>query len=153
MADAPLLQPKEITIEDGSETRTYLISKFPAIAGRRIIANYPLSALPKLGDYSVNEATMIELMGYVAVPRENGEPMRLSTPALINNHLPSWEALAKIEGAMLEYNCSFFTVNGALQGFIDLLLEKAAPTLSKILILSLQALSNAAQQPTSNSET
>ena len=49
-----MIQPREITIadQDGKERR-YILSKFPAVEGREIVAKYPISALPKLGDYAV----------------------------------------------------------------------------------------------------
>lgn len=152
MQNSPILEPKveSITCQDGTE-KSFIFSKFPATAGREIISAYPVSNLPKLGDYGVSEATMLKLMSHVAVQTEAG-PLRLSTRALVDNHVPDWEALAKIEMGMLEYNCSFFQA-GAVPGFIDLLLEKAAPMLSKILTSSLQALSEANTQLGSNSET
>lgn len=150
--DSPLLQPKPFTVTtlDGREL-TVLLSKFPAIAGREIIAKYPLSAIPKLGDYAVNEETMFKLMSYVAIEHDGGF-IRLLTPELINNHVGDWETLAKIEAAMLEYNTSFFT-GGFVHGFIGMLLEKAAPLLSQIVTSSLQALSQASSQAGSSSET
>lgn len=150
--DQPLLQPQPITIADSDGVeRTFLISKFPAIAGREIIAKYPLSALPKLGDYKVNEETMFKLMAYVAVKTDDGF-IRLLTPELINNHVVDWEVLVKIEEKMLEYNTSFFT-GGFVQGFTSMLVEKAAPILSLILTNSLRALSQVDLQVGSNSET
>lgn len=148
-----MLQPKTVTIDlaDGT-TKAYILSKFPAIAGREIIAKYPLSSMPKLGDYAVNQETMLKLMTYVSAPVADGEPIQLVTAALVDNHVPDWETLTKLEIAMMEYNCSFFT-NGALHGFIDLLLEKAAPLLSQILTNSLQLLSQVEKRLTSNSET
>ena len=63
-----MLQPKAITLKtQGGEDREFTISKFPAVAGREIIAKYPISSMPKLGDYDVNEATMLKLMAYVSV--------------------------------------------------------------------------------------
>lgn len=104
-----MIQPKELTIETTAGDKTFLLSKFPAVAGREIVAKYPLSGLPKLGDYAVNEETMLKLMAYVGVPREGTQPpLMLTTRALVDNHVPDWEALAKLEIAMLEYNCSFF---------------------------------------------
>ncbi len=103
-----LLEPKQIEIEG----KQFIISKFPAIAGRKIITQYPLSGLPKIGEYGVNEEIMFKLMGYVGVLIKGQEtPLLLSTEALIDNHVGNWEILAKIEMAMLEYNCSFF-LNG-----------------------------------------
>ncbi|KAF9396647.1 hypothetical protein CPC16_010966 [Podila verticillata] len=69
-----LLEPKEITIKTmAGEDRTYILSKFPAIAGREIVSQYPISAVPKLGDYKINEALMLKIMGFVAVPADNGK--------------------------------------------------------------------------------
>lgn len=114
-----MIEPKEITIKtQKGEERTYTISKFPAVAGREIVAKYPISAMPKLGDYAVNEETMMKLMAYVAIKTDGG-PLPLTTRALIDNHVPDWEVLARIEMNMMEYNCSFFGKGGAsiFEGF------------------------------------
>lgn len=155
MSTKPLLEPKIEQIEDISgKTRTFRISKFPAISGRRIISKYPLSALPKLGDYAENEKTMLELMTYVEVipDGENVQPIRLLTEEVINNHVGDWETLIKLEGAMLRYNTTFFT-NGVLQGYMETLLqEKVVPIVSQILTNLLQALSGQVSLPGSSSE-
>jgi hypothetical protein len=140
-----LLYPKEIQVKtlDGDE-RTYTISRFPSIAGREIIAKYPLSATPKLGDYAVNEETMLKLMSYVAVTT-NGVLLRLTTKALVDNHVPDWETLARIEVAMLGYNTSFFRqgeVSTFLKGMIQKYLVSASPMLKTLLA----RLSEAAKQ-------
>lgn len=129
-----MLQPKEIrvTAQAGDE-RVYILSKFPAIAGREIIAKYPLSAMPKLGDYAVNEETMLKLMAFVGVPMgDDKEPLMLKTRALIDNHVPEWETLARVEVAMLEYNVSFFG-NGKASGFLEAITQKAQALLSRTL--------------------
>jgi len=128
-----MIEPKEITIEtQRGESRVYILSKFPAIQGREIIAKYPLSAMPKLGDYAVNEETMLKLMAFVGVPQEGREPLRLSTRALVDNHVPDWETLARIEFAMMEYNVSFFG-NGKGSTFLEAITQKAQQFLSKTL--------------------
>lgn len=146
-----LLQPKEIIIsdQDGKE-RTYILSKFPAVDGREIVAKYPISALPKLGDYAVSEETMLKLMSFVAVDN-NGTPLRLSTRALVNNHVPDFETLAKIEMGMMEYNCSFLRdgrISNFLQGFARNLQESTFKTLTDLLA----RLSPQEKQPSTNSE-
>lgn len=142
-----MIQPKEITIEtQAGESRTYVLSKFPAIQGREIIAKYPLSAMPKLGDYAVNEETMLKLMGFVAVPRDSGEPLRLSTRALVDNHVPDWETLARIEFAMMEYNVSFFG-NGKGSTFLEAISQKAQVLISKTLTDLLAQFSPRNKQP------
>ena len=128
-----LLDPSELTLTgyDGKE-RTYTLSRFPAVQGREIVAKYPMSALPKLGDYQVSEETMLKLMAFVAVD-SNGKQLRLSTRALVDNHVPDWETLAKLEMAMMEKNCSFFT-NGkalsSLSGLCQTALQRIIGTLT-----------------------
>lgn len=145
-----LIQPKEITLptQDGGEV-TVILSKFPAVQGREIIAKYPLSAVPKLGDYAVNEETMLKLMSFVAVPRDTGEPLRLTTRALVDNHAGDWETLARIEMAMLEYNVSFFAKGGG-STFWAAVLEKAQGLISKTLTDSLAQLSRQGKPPSTS---
>lgn len=145
-----MLEPKEVPIKTQSgENRMYILSKFPAIQGREIIAKYPLSAMPKLGDYAVNEETMLKLMAFVAIPRDSGEPLRLSTKALVDNHVPDWETLARIEVAMMEYNVSFFG-NGKGSTFLEAIAQKAQAFLSKTLTDSLVLSSQKEKPPSTN---
>lgn len=146
-----LLQPKEVTLTsiDGN-TKTYFISKIPAIPAREIITQYPVTAIPKIGDYKTNEALMLKLMNFVGV--EIGEKVqRLSTKELINNHVEDFEVLMKLEGLMIDYNCSFFTKGTGLT-FFALIEEKAKVWISKIVtVLQDQSLQKDAQ-PSTNSE-
>lgn len=142
-----MLQPLDKEI-DG---KVFVLSKFPAVAGREIVAKYPLSGMPKLGDYKVNEETMLKLMAYVAVRLDNGTTLQLSTRALVDNHVPSWETLAKVEWAMMEYNCSFFG-NGRASTFFEGIAQRLPSMITSILTdLSLQ-LSAKSKQPSTNSE-
>jgi hypothetical protein len=139
----PLLQPKEITVKtQAGEEKTFILSKFPAVAGREIVAKYPLSGMPKLGDYAVNEETMLKLMAFVAVPPTNPDapPLQLVTRALVDSHVPDWETLAKVEIAMMEYNVSFFG-SGRASGFFEGIAQKLPSLITKILTDSLQQLS------------
>lgn len=147
-----MLEPKELAIElpNGSK-KTFIISKFPAIAGREIVCKYPMSAMPKIGDYAVNEETMLKLMKYVSV-RTDGGDIQLQTRDLVDNHVPDWETLGKIEVEMMSYNCSFFQ-NGKISGFLDNIKVTAQQLLSKTLTDSLGQLLEAAKQPIKNSET
>lgn len=146
-----LLEPmeKDISLPNG-ETKTFILSKFPAIAGREIVTQYPTSAAPKLGDYKTNEDLMLKLMKFVAVPTEAGE-LPLTTRELVNNHVPDFETLLKLEWAMMEYNCSFFK-NGAASGFLEGFGKKALALVMKTLTGSLQQSSGQTAQPSENSE-
>ena len=146
-----MIQPKTVTIEtqDG-EMREYVISKFSAVAGREIIAKYPLSNMPKLGEYAVSEETMLKLMAHVAVVKTNdrGEAVEtaLKTRALVDNHVPDWETLAKLEMLTMEYNCSFFQ-NGKALITLQGLARKAMPKIIETLTTLSGSLSQAKPQP------
>ncbi len=136
-----LLQPKEIEING----KTYRISKFPATVGREIIAKYPVSNMPKIGDYQVSEEIMVKLMSFVEVIAGD-RSIRLMTRELINNHVPDWEALAQLEWEMLQYNCSFLT-NGKSLSFLEKLAHLAEQKISEMLTASLGKSSVRAKQP------
>jgi len=122
-----MLEKKTIEI-DGKH---FIISKFPAVAGREIITQYPLSGIPKLGDYKTNEAIMLKIMFYVAVPMPDTD-LQLTTQALIDNHVGSWETLMKLEMAMMEYNCSFFR-NGGISHLLETFAEMLPVWITKML--------------------
>lgn len=132
---ADLINPIERAIElpDGG-TKTFILSKFPATVGREIVTQYPLSAVPKLGDYGRNEELMFKCMQYVAVPGAGagGQPLRMTTEVLINNHVPDFETLIRIEMAMMELNCSFFS-KGKASDFLGSLVEKAKALATSML--------------------
>jgi hypothetical protein len=146
-----MLQPTEILVRtlDGDE-RTYIISRFPAVAGREILTQYPLTAMPKVGEYKANEALMLKMMAYAAVPTDDPDrPLALATRALVDNHVPDWETLARIELALINYNCSFFR-DGRTSAFFAGLGTKAVTKLTEILTGLSANLSQAAKQPSKN---
>ena len=116
-----LLEPKHFTVKTQAGTdKSYVLSKFPAIAGREIVAKYPVSLVPKLGDYAVNEETMLKLMSFVGVEMPGGgPPLPLASRTLVDNHVPDWETLARVEWAMMEYNTSFFGQGPGSTSFAD----------------------------------
>jgi hypothetical protein len=131
---------KTITLPDGTE-RVYIISKFDAVTGRYIVSQYPVSGLPKVGDYETNEKIMLRMMQFVAVPgRDGADALPLQTRELVNNHVPEWETLAKLEWALMEYNCSFFA-QGKVSGFLDDLLEALPASILSMLTPLLDQLS------------
>ena len=132
-----MIEPKEITITTQAEDeRVYTIHKFPAMAGREIITQYPITAAPKIGDYKANQEMMLKLMAYVTV--EAGDvPLALGSQAAIDNHVPDWQTLMKLEKEVLEYNCSFFA-QGKLLVLLEGLAAQALPSIIKTLTDSLQ---------------
>lgn len=145
-----LLEPKPLSLPTQSgEVKNYVLHKFDAITGREIIAKYPVANLPKLGEYGVSEDVMFKLMAFVAVETAPGTLVPLNTRALIVNHVPDWEVLARLEWAMLEYNCSFFG-NGQTSAFFENIGAKAPQWISRMLTALSEQSSGADKQPSMN---
>lgn len=141
-----MIQPKEIEVNG----KKFIISKFPAVAGREIIAKYIPSIMPKVGDYKTNEEVMFKMMKFVGVVLDhNKDPLILSTSALIDNHVPDWEMLCKLEVALMEYNCSFFQ-NGRISNFFDDIAQKVPEWILKTLTGLSALLSKVEKQPSTN---
>ena len=149
-----LIKPKEITITDADrEEHTFIISRLPATIGREILAKYPLSNAPKIGDYEVSKEAMLKMMAYVAVEKE-GQEIYLKTSTLIDNHVPDGEALIRLELEMLKYNTSFFGKDGS-QNFLQYLLGKLSgslPSIIKTLMASLPSSSQPVSPRSPNSK-
>lgn len=132
-----LLEQKDIEI-DGKQ---FVISKFPAMAGYEIVTQFPISAVPKLGDFATHKELIYKIMCYVGVKIEgNPAALALTTEGLINNHAGNWETLSKLIMAMMEYNCTFLA-SGKISGFLDSIMESLPTFLSKILTSSQAQLS------------
>lgn len=146
---ADLINPKELEIEFEGEKYKFNISKLPATVAREVISKYPISNVPKLGDYKVSEETMLKLISYTErVYEDRVQP--LTSKALIDNHIPSWEILVKLEAYMLDYNCSFFDIGKVLNSLKEWK-ALAQPKNIKTLMDSLVQLYQAAEQVSKNS--
>lgn len=135
---ADLIKPKEVTIADmdGNE-RTYVLSRFPYYLGRKMAAMYSISNLPKIGEYNMSEQAAAELMSCVAVVVEGrDEPLRLTTRALVENHVPDTITGLKIEWMMMRYNFNFFQ-NGSLSESLNRLAREHLPSIIQTLTASL----------------
>ncbi|EPU4437383.1 hypothetical protein ACVW8M_003231 [Morganella morganii] len=138
-----LIKPKEVAVKDADGVeKTFIISRLPAITGREILAKYPLSNAPKIGDYEVSKDAMLKMMAYVCV-QVSGEEIPLKTQTLIDNHVPDGESLIRLELEMLKYNTSFFGKDGN-RNFL--------PSVIKTLIASLQSSSAKNSPPSANSK-
>ena len=146
---AELINPKELEIEFEGEKYKFNISKLPATVAREVISKYPISNMPKVGDYKVSEETMLKLISYTErVYEDRVQP--LTSKSLIDNHVPSWEILVKLEAYMLDYNCSFFDIGKVLNSLKEWK-ALAQPKNIKTLMHSLAQLSQVAEQPLENS--
>lgn len=136
-----LIKPQNHSVanKDGVE-KTFIISRLPATVAREVVAKYPTSALPKIGDYQVSEDVMLKMMQYVAVVLEDGTELRLSTKSLVDNHVEDVVQLLRLEYLMLEENTGFFGKGGS-SGFLDSLLKKVLKSIMPTLTPLLQQLS------------
>ena len=119
-----LIKPKliEITNIDGNILK-FNISRLPAIVGREILAGYPSSLIPKVGEYKVNEALMIKLMSYVEGFNGNDEPIALNSYHVINSYVTDTTTLMLIELEMFKYNFPFLKFEKS-RGFLSSFVSK-----------------------------
>jgi len=95
-------EQKEVTIDaPNGKSAKYILFKLPYTQARKVAAYYPVSNLPKLGDYEKSEEGMRILMANVGVVLDNGEVQRLTTNALIDNHVTEAVIGIKLEAAAL----------------------------------------------------
>lgn len=134
-----LIKPLEIKIKDidGIE-QTFIISRLNAMLGREVIAKYPLSSMPKIGDYETNKDTMLKLIAHTQKVLPDGTKITLNSEALINNHITDGETLMKLEYEMLKYNISFLA-NGSIQKLAQKIKEILPNIATRILSQSLQS--------------
>lgn len=131
----PLLEPKKIEIEDkvADKKNTFIISKIPAFEAMGLM----VQDLPSLvlninsGNREKIEKFTVEVLNYVAIEKD-GQTIRLSTKALINNHCPSFETISLLLAQMIDYNTSFFR-DGRSLNFLKRLEALATAKVTEIL--------------------
>lgn len=127
-----MLKPKEFKVVDiDGDERTFTLTRFPATIGMEIFYRLPMSAVPKIGDFEALKDVRNDIFKYVYV-EANGNPIPLSTTALIDNHTNDAETALKIIGAMLQHNFSFFQ-KGTISAFFDNIAAKVPDMAQKIL--------------------
>jgi hypothetical protein len=134
MNEVNLIDP----IEKEIGGKTFIIGKLPAVIGREIITQYPIANIPKIGNYEVSRDLMYKLMRYVAVRLENGNVMRLETPALIDNHVPDATTLILLEKAAMQYNFDFLA-DGVIMNALESLLGRFAGYVTQMLTQTLDS--------------
>lgn len=146
---ADLIKPRTVSVENkDGEAKDFVISRLPATVAREVVAKYPTSALPKIGDYQTSEDTMLLMMRYVAV-EVDGKLLPLSTKGLVDNHVDDVVQLLRLEFEMLQENTNFFPRAGK-RGFLDSLLQKLLSSAMPMLTPLLQQLLAQDSPPTRN---
>ncbi len=122
-----MIEPKEVIVEG----KQFIIHKFPALAGREIMTQYPISDIPKGDEYKVHEALVLKMMAFVGVKIEGAStPLMLTTRELIDNHVTSWSMCIGIERAIAEYNSGFFP-DGRPSTFLEDIAQKLISSITK----------------------
>lgn len=123
-----LIEPKSITLPQSGE---FIISKLPCLVGREIMVRYPVSFVPKVGNYEVNEAMCLKMLQYVekVTPQRN---IRLTDATLINQHIKPGGDIAILEKEMIMYNFDFLR-DGTASAFLESWRLKAEGKATKIL--------------------
>lgn len=94
-------------IEKQINGKTFVLTKFPAMAGQEIVIKYSASGFPNVDDYASFEEVCTKLMAYVGVPVDGKPPLMLTTKGLIENHISDWRMLIEVQKEMMEYNKGF----------------------------------------------
>jgi hypothetical protein len=140
-----MIEPKTVNIEG----KDFVISKVPYSHAREIYAQFFTSALPKIGDYKLNEAMMYKMMSFVQVPLENGNVITLSTPSLVDNHVRGLKMGMTLEAEMLKYNCDFFQ-DGRISNLLEDFAQNIRTWITETLTGSLDRLFQQDTPPSTN---
>jgi hypothetical protein len=141
-----MIQPKLIEIEnDDGVVKTFVISKLPYSVGREVLSQFIPTSIPKVGDYPANHELMVKMMKFISVIKEDGTEQRLTTQALIDNHIEGFKQGVILERAMLEYNIGFLG-RGNLSTFLEELKAMLPKLISEMLTAYKAQLSQAEGQ-------
>ena len=145
-----LIQPKLIELENADGiSKTFVISKLPYSVGREVLSQFVPTGMPKVGDYPANHELMLKMMKFISVIKEDGNEQRLTTPALVDNHVDDFKQGVLLERAMLEYNLGFFG-QGNLSTFLEELKAMLPKLISEMLTAYKAQLSQAEGQRSMN---
>lgn len=130
-----MIKPQTVTVTDvDGSPHEYVISRLPATAGLLMITMLPSMTLA--GSGTANRETITAdlrdlLMRHTGKEVVEGNVVMLTTPALIDNHVPDGEALLRLCVEVIRYNSSFFG-QGTVSGFLDFAVRKAEDLLPGI---------------------
>lgn len=137
-----MLEKKEVVFGG----KTYILQKFPAVAGHDIY-----NLLENITSPEDRHNLMLRVMAFVYVRPEPGNPteLALDSPMLIDNHVPDTRTLLDLETATLEYSFDFFApgeISDCLLSMEKVAQERATGMLTDLLL----ALSKAGEQASKN---
>ena len=104
-----LLEPKEIEI-DGFK---FIISKMPCTTAQEVLVNLPQGLIPILSEFTKYEKYIFKMLSYCERVYED-KSVPLISKEIIDNNVPTFDVLYKLEFACLEHNYGFFGDGRAL---------------------------------------
>lgn len=126
---ANLLQPKLIEINGYK----FIISKMPCTVAQEVIVKLPAGFLPMINNFAQSQEMAFKMLSYCERVYEDGRSNApLISKEIIDNHVPDFDTLIKLETACINYNFDFFE-NGKAWNFLNKGLCLAESKLSGIL--------------------
>lgn len=142
-----LLEPKEIEINGYK----FIISKMPCTVAQEVIFNLPTGLIPIISEFKKTEDQAFKMLSYCERVYTDGKSnVPLISKAIIDNHVPDFDTLIKLEYECLNYNFDFFT-NGRALDFLNKGVSLAKSNILEILTDLLGKLSAQGVQPFGNS--
>ncbi len=143
-----LLEPKTVEINGC----TFIISKMPCTTAQEVIFNMPAGLIPVISNFAKSEEQAFKMLKYCERVYTDGRAnVPLISKEIINNHVPDFDTLIKLEYECLQYNFDFFK-NGSLLNFLNQGVSLAKSNISEILTDLLDKLSARGLQASTNSK-
>lgn len=141
-----LLEPKEVEINGYK----FIISKMPCTVAQEVIFNLPTGLIPIISEFKKTEEQAFKMLAYCERVYTDGRSnVPLISKAIIDNHIPNFDTLIKLEYECLNYNFDFFG-NGRALDFLNKGVSLAKSNVSEILTDLLDKLSARGVQPYGN---
>lgn len=128
-----MLEEKTITLKNRKgEEKKFVLTEIPYYSGgREILTQFLPTAMPKVGDYQLNEALSKKLFTHISVV-VGEHKIPLTTDELVHNHVTDTLMGLALEKEMLEHNFGFFDP-GKISAFLKTLGQKAVASILPIL--------------------
>lgn len=133
-----LLEPKVI----GVNGYRFVISKMPCTVAQEVLFCLPTGLMPMVKNYGKSEEMALKMLSYCERCYEGNPNVPLISKTIIDNNVPDFDTLFKLEQACVAYNYDFFQ-NGKVWDFLNkavsLAESKASAILTDLLDRLLQA--------------
>lgn len=130
-----LIKPKTIKLRDlDGDEHEFIVSRYPATVATEILVRFG-SSLPKTS--SAEELMEFADLAFAYVAKEiDGVPVRLTTRALRDNHIPAgYDPMLRLIVELTQHNTNFLSGAGnrGLKGYLLDLIQDLAPQITKTL--------------------